>query len=254
MKINILSSQKINEYFSDNRNEFSQNELNFLLLLEDDINFEASVFNLRKLLKLPKNGLSIDLCKSLSEKLPSFLITSKIIKIVNQGYEISGPDLIKGVSQISEDYNFGSGWSTSLTIYIVFNCMIPPEFDEIYNIVSLSDMVSDKSVLDWLPCFYPIAILLTHKISKREFLKMIDSEWSRISKLLPIHTKTPVIRVQNIKLKKRIFDLRERKGDSFPEIAGVVSNEDRTYGEDEIRVILHRYKVALSSLRKRNST
>lgn len=185
MKIDIVETDE---------NKFTKDEFKFLQLLEEDKVFEHIIIQSREVLKIPQEGFN--------RQTGHNIIDSS---------ESRGIRLIKITTAIRGLYNLPSNWLLILTGIIYFG-VARADGRNRFPIVELS---KDKDSL---------IIKVNENMSIRELKKYIDLNGIQIKKILTTLPGLPQIKLENIKVKKRILELK-REGDKDSEIARKLEQE-----------------------------
>lgn len=181
MKI-AISHPKLKPKSTDRK--FTKNELKFIQFMEEDDDLEDFIKSAREKADIPPGGFDLNI--PLAKYLESGEFKKMDLKIV---YDQA--DFIHG-------YLYGhipKYWITTLIMLIVFNIALPPEKIEIEPI----EIEASR---------FEVRILVKRKVPVKEIMSFIVKNKNIIDQL-PENPSVPKIKVQDIKLFKKISQLKK---------------------------------------------
>ncbi len=185
MKITIIESKE---------HKFTPDEYKFLQLLEEDSVFENLVLQARAVIGIPPEGFNIKEGHNLKDDATKRRIKLRKITIAIRGL-----------------YNLPPYWLIILSFIIYYN---------------IAEAVDRKK----LPHFYfekavnSVTIHIKENMSIRELKRQIDLNSDELKSLLQSLPGIPQIKIENIKVKKRILELN-KAGKRDAEIARIIEEE-----------------------------
>lgn len=185
MKITIIESA---EY------KFTKDEYKFLQLLEEDKAFEKLVLESRTLLGIPPEGFDVDTGHNLKDDANKRHVKLRKITIAIRGL-----------------YNLPPYWLIILSFIIYYNVAKAVDRKKLPHIYFEKKIGS-------------IAIYIKENMSIRELKRQIDLNNDELKSLLNTLPGIPQIKIENIKVKKRILELNNL-GKKDAEIARIIEEE-----------------------------
>lgn len=134
-------------------------------------------------------------------------------------------------------------WLTPITFWVLRDSILTPVKR---NIEIEPPKFNHNSYSD----FRKIKIFVKEKLSKTEFLRLMDENWEEIGKYMDLLPKTPSHKMIRFEIAKEITILREKDGRKFSEIATYLQSKKKyidsdiydSLTEDYIKTLYYRLK------------